>query len=53
MSRAEGFVRPQWLVRLVAHVPQIMEERRNRSQRREMLKQDLKVERDLASIDKL
>ena len=53
VARSEGLARPQWLVRLVAHVPQIMEERRNRTQRRDMLKQDLKVERDLASIDRL
>ncbi len=53
ISRTEGFSRPQWLTRFVARVPQIMEERRNRSQRREMLKQDLKIERDLASIDRL
>jgi preprotein translocase subunit SecA len=53
VARSEGLARPQWLIRLVAHVPQIMEERRNRTQRRDMLKQDLKVERDLASIDRL
>jgi len=51
--RADGLSRPQWLVRLFAQVPQYLEERRNRSQRRDMLKQDLKVERDLASIDRL
>ena len=53
MTRADGVHRPQWLVCLFARVPQIMEERRNRSQRRAMLKHDLKIERDLASIDRL
>jgi preprotein translocase subunit SecA len=52
-SREDGLSQPQWIVRLIAHVPQILEERRNRSQRRDMLKQDLKLERQLASIDKL
>ena len=51
-TRADGFARPQWLVRQLARLPQIVEERRNRRQRSQMLKQDLKIERDLACIDR-
>jgi hypothetical protein len=53
MAHPDGVYRPQWLVCLFARVPQMMEERRNRAQRRDMLKHDLKIERDLASIDRL
>ena len=44
---AGGFERPQWLVRAVVTWPQRMEERRQRIERRELLKRDSHAERAL------
>jgi preprotein translocase subunit SecA len=42
-----GLERPQWLVRLVARAPQRLEERRQRAQRRELLRQDVRAADEL------
>lgn len=49
-SRA-GRCRPQWLVETIRRLPQILEEGRQRAQRRAMLDQDIKLDRALASAD--
>jgi preprotein translocase subunit SecA len=38
-----GFVSPRWLVRLLTRVPQVLEERRQRAQRRALLGQDMRA----------
>ena len=42
-----GIVRPAWLVALIVRVPQFLEESRQRRQRRALLEQDARSERDL------
>jgi preprotein translocase subunit SecA len=42
-----GMFRPAWLIALIVRVPQRLEERRQRAQRRALLKQDARLERDL------
>jgi len=49
--RPEGLTRPQWLIRLISRLPQMLEESRQRRQRRDMLKQDLTLDQKLATID--
>ncbi|UCH49238.1 MAG: prepilin peptidase [Betaproteobacteria bacterium] len=51
LSRANGLSRPRWLVGVIARLPQILEENRQRTQRREMLEQDLKLDQKLSSIE--
>jgi preprotein translocase subunit SecA len=46
--RDEGVQRPAWLVNAIVRMPQHGEERRQRARRREMLKQDLRMERNLS-----
>lgn len=41
-----GLSRPQWLVRLIVLLPQWLEESHQRAQRREMLEQDARLERE-------
>jgi preprotein translocase subunit SecA len=43
-----GLERPGWLVNLVICAPQILEERHQRAQRADMLKHDLRADRELA-----
>ena len=43
-----GFARPAWLVTLIVRVPQLLEELHQRVQRRALLRQDARSERDLA-----
>lgn len=47
MSKS-GVERPQWFVRLLLRAPQWLEEMRQRAQRRDLLCQDLRVERSLS-----
>jgi preprotein translocase subunit SecA len=47
-SSRGGLERPQWLVRLIARVPQLLEERRSRAQRRELLHQDVRAAAELS-----
>lgn len=42
-----GMVRPAWLLALVVRLPQRLEERHQRAQRRALLKQDARSDRDL------
>ncbi len=51
LSRADGLSRPRWLVGVIARLPQILEEGRQRAQRRDMLQQDLKLDEKLSGID--
>ena len=51
LSRADGLSRPRWLVSAIARVPQILEENKQRGQRRDMLEQDLKLDEKLGTID--
>ena len=44
----EGMQRPAWLLNVIVKMPQWLEERRQRAQRRELLKQDLRTERNLS-----
>jgi preprotein translocase subunit SecA len=48
LTRAEGLVRPQWLIRLLVLTPQLFEEQRHRAQRAALLKQDLDADRNLS-----
>jgi preprotein translocase subunit SecA len=41
--REEGLERPQWLTRLIVRVPQLLEERRQRGERRALLQHDLRA----------
>jgi preprotein translocase subunit SecA len=43
-----GFEYPQWLVRSIVRVPQWLEERRQRAQRRELLRHDARLEQRLS-----
>jgi preprotein translocase subunit SecA len=43
-----GFEYPQWLVRSIVRLPQWLEERRQRAQRRELLRHDARVEQRLS-----
>jgi preprotein translocase subunit SecA len=43
-----GFECPQWLVRSMVRVPQWLEERRQRAQRRELLREDARAEQRLS-----
>ena len=51
LSQSDGLSRPRWLVGLVVRLPQILEEARQRKQRRDMLEQDLRLDEKLSSID--
>ncbi|NIO42831.1 MAG: hypothetical protein GTO41_23380 [Burkholderiales bacterium] len=53
LSRTEGASRPQWLIKLIARVPQILEEGRQRMQRRNLLRQDLNLDQKLTNISGL
>jgi len=44
---ADGMRRPQWLIDLLVGMPQRLEEQRQRAQRRALLEQDLRAERNL------
>jgi preprotein translocase subunit SecA len=44
----EGMRRPAWLLNVIVKMPQWLEERRKRAQRRELLKQDLRTERNFS-----
>jgi preprotein translocase subunit SecA len=44
----EGMRRPAWLLDALVRMPQWLEERRRRAQRQELLKQDLRTERNLS-----
>ena len=44
----EGMRRPAWLLNIIVKMPQWLEERRQLAQRRELLKQDLRTERNLS-----
>ena len=43
-----GMARPAWLVTLIVCLPQLMEERKQRIQRRDLLRQDARSERELS-----
>ena len=45
---ARGTASPQWLVRLLVRAPQHVDELRQRAQRRELLKQDLRAAKNLS-----
>lgn len=49
--KSNGVARPQWLIRLMSRIPQILEENRQRVQRREMLKQDQELDHKLSAIE--
>ena len=49
--RKSGVARPAWLIRLISRLPQVLEENRQREQRREMLKQDRELDNKLSTID--
>jgi preprotein translocase subunit SecA len=51
LSRVNGLSRPRWLVGVIAWLPQVLEEGRQRAQRRDMLEQDLKLDEKLSGID--
>jgi len=51
LTREEGAARPVWLIRLISRIPQILEENRQREQRREMLKQDRELDHKLSAIE--
>ena len=44
----EGMWRPAWLLKIIVRLPQWLAERRQRAQRRELLKQDLRMERNFS-----
>jgi preprotein translocase subunit SecA len=44
----EGVWRPAWLLNIIVRMPQWLAERRQRAQRRELLKQDLRTERNFS-----
>lgn len=43
-----GLLRPQWLIRLLICVPQLVEEDRQKEQRADLLKHDLRADRELS-----
>jgi len=43
-----GLERPEWLVRLAIRAPQILEERHQKAQRADLLRHDLRADRELA-----
>ena len=43
-----GMARPAWLVTLIVRLPQLMEERKQRIQRRDLLRQDARSDRELS-----
>lgn len=45
IAGGRGLTRPQWLVRLIIHLPQWLEESLQREQRKQMLEQDARLER--------
>jgi preprotein translocase subunit SecA len=51
VTRRDGAARPRWLIRLISRLPQMLEENRQRGQRRDLLKQDLELDQKLATID--
>lgn len=51
VARENGAARPKWLIRLIARLPQILEEKKQREQRREMLRQDVELDHKLSSCD--
>jgi preprotein translocase subunit SecA len=46
--REDGMRRPAWLINTFVRMPQRLEERRQRAQRRNLLEQDLRTERNLS-----
>jgi hypothetical protein len=44
----DGMRRPAWLLNAIVRMPQWLEERRQRAQRRDLLNQDLRTERNLS-----
>lgn len=48
---SHGLAHPRWLVRSIVRLPQWLEESQQRAQRKEMLVQDAKLERDSLTVD--
>ncbi|MGD2141453.1 MAG: hypothetical protein PVH25_13730 [Burkholderiales bacterium] len=49
--RAEAVTTPQWLIRIIVGFSQMLEENRQRTQRRDLLAQDLSLDQKLETID--
>jgi preprotein translocase subunit SecA len=48
LTGGDGLARPQWVIRLLVLTPQFFEERRHRTQRAALLRQDLDADRNLS-----